>query len=53
MRLFLVYQRSSMNNSQLSIFEKIIERTIPATIIYETDSIIVIKDIGKIYVKIK
>jgi histidine triad (HIT) family protein len=35
-----------MNYNQLSIFEKIIQRLIPGNIIYETDSIIVIKDIN-------
>lgn len=35
-----------MNYNQLSIFEKIIQRTIPATIIYETNTVIVIKDIN-------
>jgi histidine triad (HIT) family protein len=35
-----------MNHNQLTVFEKIIERILPATIIYETTSIIVIKDIN-------
>jgi histidine triad (HIT) family protein len=35
-----------MNSNQLNIFEKIIHKIIPATIIYETNNIIVIKDIN-------
>lgn len=35
-----------MKSNQLNIFEKIIQKIIPATIIYETDNIIVIKDIN-------
>lgn len=35
-----------MNINELTIFEKIIARIIPSTIIYETENIIVIKDIN-------
>ena len=36
----------TMDYDQFSIFEKIIQRIIPATIIYETKTVIVIKDIN-------
>ncbi len=35
-----------MMNKELSIFEKIINKIIPAVVIYETESIIVIQDIN-------